>query len=117
MNLISGIDTTAGALTAQKIRLDIVAQNIANATGATPDTPLSNVIGGTAVTSTGTTTPPPFVGPIDPELNLPVTAVTDDSGDDTTDDGSDDGSSATDNTGLYIGLAAVGILGLFIASR
>lgn len=31
MNLIAGIDTTAGALTAQKIRLDIVAQNIANA--------------------------------------------------------------------------------------
>lgn len=31
MNLISGIATTAGALTAQKIRLDIVAQNIANA--------------------------------------------------------------------------------------
>ena len=31
MNLISGIDTTSGALTAQKIRLDIVAQNIANA--------------------------------------------------------------------------------------
>lgn len=31
MNLIAGIDTTAGALTAQKVRLDIVAQNIANA--------------------------------------------------------------------------------------
>jgi flagellar basal-body rod protein FlgC len=31
MNLISGIDVTAGALTAQKIRLDVVAQNIANA--------------------------------------------------------------------------------------
>lgn len=31
MNLISGIDITAGALTAQKMRLDIVAQNIANA--------------------------------------------------------------------------------------
>lgn len=31
MNLISGIDVTAGALTAQKTRLDIVAQNIANA--------------------------------------------------------------------------------------
>lgn len=31
MNLIAGIDTTSGALTAQKIRLDIVAQNIANA--------------------------------------------------------------------------------------
>ena len=38
MNLIPGIDTTAGALTAQKIRLDIVAQNIANAqTTRTPD--------------------------------------------------------------------------------
>jgi len=31
MNLISGVDITSGALTAQKIRLDIVAQNIANA--------------------------------------------------------------------------------------
>ena len=31
MNLISGIDVTAGALSAQKTRLDIVAQNIANA--------------------------------------------------------------------------------------
>jgi flagellar basal-body rod protein FlgC len=31
MNLISGIDVTAGALDAQKTRLDIVAQNIANA--------------------------------------------------------------------------------------
>jgi flagellar basal-body rod protein FlgC len=30
MNLISGIDITAGALNAQKTRLDIVAQNIAN---------------------------------------------------------------------------------------
>lgn len=38
MNLIPGIDTTAGALTAQKIRLDIVAQNIANAqTTRTPE--------------------------------------------------------------------------------
>jgi flagellar basal-body rod protein FlgC len=38
MNLISGIDVTAGALNAQKIRLDIVAQNIANAeTTRTPD--------------------------------------------------------------------------------
>lgn len=31
MNVISGIDITAGALDAQKTRLDIVAQNIANA--------------------------------------------------------------------------------------
>jgi flagellar basal-body rod protein FlgC len=31
MNFISGIDVTAGALNAQKTRLDIVAQNIANA--------------------------------------------------------------------------------------
>ncbi len=31
MNLISGIDVTSGALSAQKMRLDIVAQNIANA--------------------------------------------------------------------------------------
>lgn len=31
MNIISGIDITSGALTAQKTRLDIVAQNIANA--------------------------------------------------------------------------------------
>lgn len=31
MNLISGIDITAGALNANKTRLDIVAQNIANA--------------------------------------------------------------------------------------
>lgn len=31
MNLITGIDVTAGALSAQKTRLDIVAQNIANA--------------------------------------------------------------------------------------
>ena len=31
MNLITGIDLTAGALTAQKTRLDVVAQNIANA--------------------------------------------------------------------------------------
>src|SRR3954468_20274732 len=31
MNLIAGIDVTAGALTAQKTRLGIVAQNIANA--------------------------------------------------------------------------------------
>ena len=30
MNLISGISVTAGALNAQKTRLDIVAQNIAN---------------------------------------------------------------------------------------
>lgn len=30
MNLITGIDVTAGALNAQKTRLDIVAQNIAN---------------------------------------------------------------------------------------
>jgi len=38
MNLISGIDTTSGALAAQKIRLDIVAQNIANAqTTRTPE--------------------------------------------------------------------------------
>ena len=31
MNIISGIDVTASALNAQKTRLDIVAQNIANA--------------------------------------------------------------------------------------
>jgi flagellar basal-body rod protein FlgC len=31
MNIISGIDITSGALTAQKTRLDVVAQNIANA--------------------------------------------------------------------------------------
>jgi len=31
VNLISGIDVTAGALNAQKTRLDVVAQNIANA--------------------------------------------------------------------------------------
>jgi len=31
MNLISGIDISASALTAQKTRLDVVAQNIANA--------------------------------------------------------------------------------------
>jgi len=31
MNLISGIDVTASALNAQKTRLDIIAQNIANA--------------------------------------------------------------------------------------
>lgn len=31
MNLISAIDVTAGALNAQKTRLDLVAQNIANA--------------------------------------------------------------------------------------
>jgi flagellar basal-body rod protein FlgC len=31
MNIISGIDVTAGALNAQKTRLDVVAQNIANA--------------------------------------------------------------------------------------
>lgn len=31
MNLISGVDLTSGALAAQKTRLDIVAQNIANA--------------------------------------------------------------------------------------
>jgi flagellar basal-body rod protein FlgC len=31
MNLISGIDITASALNAQKTRLDIIAQNIANA--------------------------------------------------------------------------------------
>jgi flagellar basal-body rod protein FlgC len=38
MNLIAGIDVTAGALTAQKTRLDIVAQNIANAqTTRTPN--------------------------------------------------------------------------------
>ena len=38
MNLISGIDITAGALNAQKTRLDIVAQNIANAqTTRTPE--------------------------------------------------------------------------------
>lgn len=38
MNLISGIDVTAGALDAQKTRLDVVAQNIANAqTTRTPD--------------------------------------------------------------------------------
>lgn len=38
MNLISGIDVTATALNAQKTRLDIVAQNIANAqTTRTPN--------------------------------------------------------------------------------
>jgi flagellar basal-body rod protein FlgC len=38
MNLISGVDITSGALTAQKMRLDIVAQNIANAqTTRTPE--------------------------------------------------------------------------------
>jgi flagellar basal-body rod protein FlgC len=38
MNLISGVDITSGALTAQKTRLDIVAQNIANAqTTRTPE--------------------------------------------------------------------------------
>jgi flagellar basal-body rod protein FlgC len=31
LNIISGIDVTAGALNAQKTRLDVVAQNIANA--------------------------------------------------------------------------------------
>ena len=31
MNLISGVDITAGALNSQKTRLDIIAQNIANA--------------------------------------------------------------------------------------
>jgi len=38
MNLIAGIETTSGALAAQKVRLDIVAQNIANAqTTRTPE--------------------------------------------------------------------------------
>ena len=38
MNLISGIDVTSGALAAQKLRLDLVAQNIANAqTTRTPE--------------------------------------------------------------------------------
>ncbi|HYP16743.1 MAG TPA: flagellar basal body rod protein FlgC [Opitutus sp.] len=38
MNLISGIDITSGALNAQKTRLDLVAQNIANAqTTRTPN--------------------------------------------------------------------------------
>jgi flagellar basal-body rod protein FlgC len=38
MNLISGVDVTASALNAQKLRLDIVAQNIANAeTTRTPE--------------------------------------------------------------------------------
>src|SRR6266700_2045770 len=38
MNLLSGIDITASALNAQKTRLDLVAQNIANAqTTRTPD--------------------------------------------------------------------------------
>jgi flagellar basal-body rod protein FlgC len=38
MNLIAGVDITAGALNAQKLRLDIVAQNIANAqTTRTPN--------------------------------------------------------------------------------
>jgi flagellar basal-body rod protein FlgC len=38
MNLIAGIDVTSGALSAQKTRLDIVAQNIANAqTTRTPE--------------------------------------------------------------------------------
>ena len=38
MNLLSGIDITAGALNAQKTRLDLVAQNIANAqTTRTPN--------------------------------------------------------------------------------
>lgn len=38
MNLISGIEVTAGALNANKTRLDIVAQNIANAqTTRTPN--------------------------------------------------------------------------------
>ncbi len=38
MNLISGVDITSGALAAQKIRLDMVAQNIANAqTTRTPE--------------------------------------------------------------------------------
>lgn len=38
MNLLSGIDVTAGALNAQKTRLDMVAQNIANAqTTRTPN--------------------------------------------------------------------------------
>jgi flagellar basal-body rod protein FlgC len=31
MNFISGINTTASALTAEKVRMDVVAQNIANA--------------------------------------------------------------------------------------
>ncbi len=31
MNLISGIDVTSGALNSQRTRLDVVAQNIANA--------------------------------------------------------------------------------------
>ncbi len=38
MDLLAGIDVTAGALAAQKTRLDIVAQNIANAqTTRTPE--------------------------------------------------------------------------------
>jgi len=38
MNLISGIDITSGALAAQRLRLDIVAHNIANAqTTRTPE--------------------------------------------------------------------------------
>ncbi|AOS45105.1 Flagellar basal-body rod protein FlgC [Lacunisphaera limnophila] len=38
MNLIAGVDITAGALNAQKLRLDLVAQNIANAhTTRTPE--------------------------------------------------------------------------------
>jgi flagellar basal-body rod protein FlgC len=38
MNLITGVDVTSNALTAQKLRLDVVAQNIANAqTTRTPD--------------------------------------------------------------------------------
>ena len=55
--------------------------------------------------------PPTMTAPSSPGLDLTDTT------DDTTDDGLDDSSDSTDNTGLYIGLAAVGILGLFIASR
>jgi flagellar basal-body rod protein FlgC len=64
MDLIPGIDVTAGALAAQKTRLDIVAQNIANAqTTRTPnggpyqrqqvnfETELINQIGGSPLES------------------------------------------------------------------
>lgn len=75
-------------------------------------TPQPGINTGSMVASTS---PPPFVGPIDP--SLPGLDLTADTGIDTTDDGSGDSLDTTDNTGLYVAAAAVGILGLMLASR
>lgn len=84
----------------------VYATNIANATGAAPDTPLSDVIGGTVAPVSGTES-----------ATLPGIPMTDGAGSPTAASSSSMSLDGMDNTTLYIMAAVVGLVGLMVLAR